>query len=86
MFRLSQLYRHPKVSSGPTDIRTARSKAVFLGRQPFNAVPTPSTAQVGILVLPPWILYSTVLLLSLFSFTVMPLLNLSAICLENYLS
>ena len=49
----SQLYRHPKVGTGPVDIRTARSKAAFLGRPPFNAVPARSTAQVGILVLPP---------------------------------
>ena len=54
MFRLSlsQLYRHPKVGTGHVDIRTARSKAIFLSRQPFNAVPAPSTAQIGILVLP----------------------------------
>ena len=53
MFRLSffsQLYRHPKVGTCPFDIRTARSKAAFVGRQPFNAVPAPSTAHVGILV------------------------------------
>ena len=49
----SQLYRHPEVGTGPVDIRTARSKAAFLGRQPFNAVPARSTAQVEILVLPP---------------------------------
>ena len=48
------LYRHPKIGTGPVDIRTAWSKAVFLGRQPFNAVPAPSTAQVGVLVIPPW--------------------------------
>ena len=31
-----------------------RSKAVILGRQSLYAVPALSTAQVGILVLPPW--------------------------------
>ena len=30
----------------------ARSKAIIIGRQPFCAVPTWSTAQVGTLVLP----------------------------------
>ena len=49
---VTQLYRHLKVGNGPVDIRTAQSKAVFLGRQPFNAIPAPSTAQVWILVLP----------------------------------
>ena len=33
----------------------ARSKSVILGRLPLYAVPAPSTAQVGILVLAPWI-------------------------------
>ena len=42
-----------KVDTGPVDIRTARSKAVFLGRQLFNAVSVSSTAQVAIFVLPP---------------------------------
>ena len=29
------------------------SKAVILGRQPVYTVPAPSTAQIGVLVLPP---------------------------------
>ena len=43
-FDFSQLCRHPKVGTGAVDIRTAQSKAVFLGRQPLNAVLAQSTA------------------------------------------
>ena len=62
----SQLYRHPEVGTGPVDIRTARSKAVFLGRQPFNAVPAPSTAPVGFWYYTPYVMHIRILLLLLF--------------------
>ena len=54
MLRLSfsQLYRHPKVGTGPVDIRSARSKGVFLDRQPFNAISAPSIAHRDFCITP----------------------------------